>query len=423
MPIGLPFKPSSLLMHRRILMRGFATQAFQVNGHRYCIPEHGQHVVGICVDGCCPEYLKAAKFHMPNLNRKILAESKGHMKIVRSAMPTLTNPNNMSIVTGVPPAIHGISGNYYFDVNTQKEVMMTGPELLRCPTIFPEFLKVPDTVVVILTVKHKVFTETPRDLLSPRWIQQLLVRFTNGKIASFSDLSNEWREVPSVYSAESSLFMLDLGIGLLDFLAYTQPEKRVLAYFSTTDFIQHKYAPFDYEAMMFYKALDERLGALHERGVVIGVTADHGMSDKTDPSIAQEPNVVYIESELAAHGIVGGRCILPITDPYVRHHGALGGYAIVYVPPESVERSFGILEDLGKYDDAPFMVYRREDAAELFELPVDRIGDLILDGGPSTVLGRTPEYHDLSQVGVCRVEAREFLSFHVLGSEVALAWL
>lgn len=84
--------------------------------------------------------------------------------------------------------------------------------------------------------------------------------------------------------------------------------------------------------------------------------------------------MVYVESELAAHGIVGGRCILPITDPYVilsgyivetgvildvvqvRHHGALGGYAIVYVPPESVERSFGILEDLGKSDNAPFMV-------------------------------------------------------------------
>ncbi|KAF4740790.1 hypothetical protein FOZ63_023756, partial [Perkinsus olseni] len=342
MLIGFNRKTSSFLSHQRTFTRAVTTQSFQVNGHRYCVPEYGQHVVGICIDGCCPEYLKSAKFHMPNLYQKMLAGSSGHLSIVRSAMPTLTNPNNMSIVTGVSPAHHGISGNYYLDASTGEEVMMTQPELLRCPTIFPEFLNAPDTVVVILTVKHKLLSMLTAGLPSDtqgRWIglsaeraddetsSSALAKFSNGEMESFRDLLNEWLQVPSVYSAESSLFMLDLGVGLLDFIRQTQPEKRVLAYFSTTDYVQHKHAPFDYEAVTFYKELDKRLGALHDRGAVVGITADHGMSDKTEQETGLEPNVVYIESVLAAHGIAGGRCILPITDPYVRHHGALGGYA------------------------------------------------------------------------------------------------
>ena len=30
-------------------------------------------------------------------------------------VPSFTNPNNLSIVTGAPPAVHGICGNYFYD--------------------------------------------------------------------------------------------------------------------------------------------------------------------------------------------------------------------------------------------------------------------------------------------------------------------
>jgi phosphonoacetate hydrolase len=43
-------------------------------------------------------------------------------------------------------------------------------------------------------------------------------------------------------------------------------------------------------------------------------------------------------------------------------------------------------------------VLTKADAAEALELPADRIGDLIVMSAADTVLGRSPEYHDLSKL-------------------------
>ena len=86
--------------------------------------------VVICLDGCEPEYLDIAISEglMPNLKR---IRAGGTDALAHSVIPSFTNPNNVSIVTGVPPSIHGICGNYFFDPLTQEEVMMNDIKFLR----------------------------------------------------------------------------------------------------------------------------------------------------------------------------------------------------------------------------------------------------------------------------------------------------
>ncbi|MFM8822458.1 MAG: alkaline phosphatase family protein, partial [Limnohabitans sp.] len=96
----------------------------QVNNRSYQMPK--QPVVVVCVDGCEPDYLgqAVAGGHMPWM-KKVLAHGTGlHADCV---VPSFTNPNNLSIVTGVPPSVHGICGNYLYDSANNVEVMMNDP--------------------------------------------------------------------------------------------------------------------------------------------------------------------------------------------------------------------------------------------------------------------------------------------------------
>ncbi len=102
-------------------------------------------------------------------------------------------------------------------------------------------------------------------------------------------------------------------------------------YLSTTDYIQHKAAPGSEIANKFYAMMDRYVGELDAQGCVLVLTADHGMNDKHLPN--GEPDVIYLQELLDEWlGAGAARVILPITDPYVVHHGALGSFATVYLP-------------------------------------------------------------------------------------------
>jgi phosphonoacetate hydrolase len=90
--------------------------------------------VVVCVDGCEPDYIAqaVATGHMPWLARTL---AQGTALVADCVVPTFTNPNNLSIVTGAPPSVHGICGNYLFDTATGTEVMMNDPKWLRAPTM------------------------------------------------------------------------------------------------------------------------------------------------------------------------------------------------------------------------------------------------------------------------------------------------
>ena len=192
---------------------------------------------------------------------------------------------------------------------------------------------------------------------------------------------------PAIYSGDASIYVLKAGVALL------QRGIADFMYLSTTDYIQHKFAPGAPGALEFYAAIDAEIGRLIELGAVIGVTADHGMNAKQKAD--GTPNVIFLESELTEKFGTGIRVILPITDPYVAHHGALGSFAQVHLPvnldaaavQEWLLACHGITE-----------VHTRAVGARLMELPADRMGDLVVASGRDVVLGRTPERHDLKAV-------------------------
>lgn len=356
-----------------------------VNGRRYRRPQ--APTVVVCVDGCEPDYIAqaVAAGRMPWMKR-VLAE--GTALVADCVVPSFTNPNNLSIVTGVPPSVHGICGNYLYDTATGTEVMMNDPKWLRAPTLLAALANAGDKVAVI-TAKDKL-----RKLLghgmkgicfSSEKADQVSVE-ENGiaEVLRLTDLP-----VPSVYSAELSEFVFAAGLRLM------QSQRPDVMYLSTTDYIQHKHAPGDDVANAFFAMMDRYLGQLDALGCVIALTADHGMNSKV--KLDASPNVIYLQDTL--DGWIGAgtsRVILPITDPYVVHHGALGSFATVYLAADHVETVRSRLAATWGIE----AVLTRADAAARFELPADRIGDLVVVSERNVVLGTGRARHDLSALEV-----------------------
>lgn len=354
----------------------------EVNGRRYALPQHP--LVVVCIDGCEPDYLEAAiTAGVAPWFARIKAE--GTWRTADCAMPSFTNPNNLSIVTGVPPAIHGICGNYLWDRESGQEVMMNDVKWLRAPTLLAA-LEAAGRTVAVITAKDKL-----RALLGHGLTRGLC--FSSEKadsadlsavgIASVPDFVG--LPVPGVYSAGLSEFIFAAGVRLM---AHCRPD---VMYLSTTDYIQHKHAPGTPEANALYAAIDTQLAALEAMGCTVAVTADHGMKAKTRPD--GSPDVAYLQDALdAALGAGQSRVILPITDPYVVHHGALGSYATVYVAEADLAAATACLKALPQVA----RILSRAEAAQALELPADRIGDLVIIATDHAVLGTTASRHDLS---------------------------
>lgn len=357
------------------------TKRLTVNGRSYNLPD--RPVVFVCLDGTSPEYLEAAAGVMPNLRKMIESGTSG---TALSVIPSFTNPNNMAIVTGVPPSENGISANFYYDRRDNREVMMNDATFLRCPTVLSAFAGAGRSVAVV-TTKEKLRKLLGKDLDGICFSVELAHETTFEENGIRNVVDKIGRKNPGIYDPECSVYCIEAG----DWLMRTaRPD---FLYLSTTDFVQHKFAPETEEAKAFYSRIDHFLGRIHEQGVLVGITADHGMNDKTRED--GSPRVEYLESILQESGFTEPRVILPITDPYVVHHGALGSFATVYLRPEEVDRAAERLRSIPGVE----LVLSNSEAADRFSLPPDRIGDLVVLGDRHTVLGRTPDWHDLSAVG------------------------
>lgn len=358
-----------------------------VNERRYPAPKVS--AIAICLDGCEPAYLDAAVADglMPTLKRM---RETGTDRLAHAVIPAFTNPNNLSIATGRPPAVHGICGNYLYDPETGEEVMMNDVRFLRAPTLFKHFYDA-GARIAIVTAKDKL-----RALLGAglKFDEDRAKCFSAEKSDSSSasehgqEKASQWLGMPQpeVYSAELSEFVFAAGVKLL---AEWKPD---LMYLTTTDYVQHKFAPEDAQAKAFYEMFDRYLTKLDAMGAAIVVTADHGMKPKhlADGS----PAVVYVQDLLDAWlGDGTARVILPITDPYVVHHGALGSFATAYLP-DGTDLS-DIMTRLQMTDGITLVVDRAE-AVERFELPGDRIGDIVMISGENTVIGTSAHRHDLA---------------------------
>ena len=353
-----------------------------VNGRRYRWPE--RPLVVVCVDGCEPEYLSRAiaAGEAPFLERVM---ARGTALEADCVIPSFTNPNNMSIVTGVPPSVHGICGNYFYDREAGAEVMMNDPKYLRVGTILAAFAGAGARVAVV-TAKDKLRRLLGKDLRGICFSAEKADQVGIEENGTADALSLAGRLLPSVYSADLSEFVFAAGVGLMKQL---RPE---LMYLSTTDYVQHKAAPGAPAANAFYRMMDGYLAELDRLGATVALTADHGMNDKFGAD--GQPNVIYLQDVLDDWlGPDAARVILPITDPYVVHHGALGSFATAYLPPDVDRRP--VIERLARLDGMELVV-SGEDAAARFELPPERLGNVVAISRKQVVLGTSRHRHDLS---------------------------
>ena len=345
----------------------------------------------ICLDGSQKEYFEeASKLNLtPNIDS---FKKNGEDLLVNSAIPSFTNPNNISIVTGRPSSIHGICGNFFYTPSTGEEVMMNDPQFLRAPTIFQKYYE-QGAKIAIVTAKDKL-----RKLLSHglKFNESRAICFSSEKSdqANLNENGieevNKWldMEVPNVYSQGLSEFVMAAGVKILNEF---NPD---IMYLSTTDFIQHKYAPGDEVANAFYAMFDRYIGQLNVNNNSIIVTADHGMQPKSRSD--GSPNAIFLQDILdETLGKDISKVILPITDPYVVHHGALGSFATVYLDDKS--RIHDAIVEIQKIDDIEVVLTNEEGCAQ-YDLPTDRMGDIICMSSKNSTIGSAEKAHDLSKL-------------------------
>src|SRR6184192_2591803 len=353
-----------------------------INGRTYAWPP--RPLVVVCVDGCEPDYIEQA-FRAGAMPFLASAAAEGTRLLGACVVPTFTNPNNLSIVTGVPPAVHGICGNYFYDREAGAEVMMNDPKYLRCDTLLAAFARAGASVAVV-TAKDKLRRLLGHGLRGICFSSEKADQTTETEHGIADALRFVGRPLPSVYSADLSEFVFAAGVRLME---TRRPD---VMYLSTTDYVQHKHAPGTTAADAFYRMMDGYLARLDALGAIIVLTADHGMNAKTDA--AGRPRVVYLQDFLDAWlGEGRARVILPITDPYVVHHGALGSFATIYLPADT--RVDDVIERLARLPGMEAVLDRKE-GCRRFELPEDRVGDVIVVSERATVVGTSVARHDLS---------------------------
>lgn len=371
------------------------TKTIHLNGVDYAWPK--QPVVVVCIDGGDPAYLEQGLRDgiIPNI---ACFMATGFSAVAEGTVPSFTCPNNMSLITGAPPSVHGISGNYYLN-DAGEAVVMTGPELLRSRTILAAFADA-GAKVVSITAKDKLRKQLGKDLDLGRGNVSFSSEFADRCTLAENGIENVLELVgmpqPDMYSMELSLFVLEAGVKLLE------QGHRDLMFLSLTDYIQHKHAPGDPVANEFYRRIDEKIGRLAELGAVVALTADHGMNDKSKAD--GSPNVIFLQDVLDREFGTGETTVIcPITDAFVRHHGALGGFVRVWI--RGSRATPHAIIDLIKDIPGIAMALTRDEVCARFDLPADREGDVAVIGDAGTVIGAAAAEHDLSNLADARLRS------------------
>ena len=279
---------------------------------------------------------------------------------------------------------------FFYTPATGKEVMMNDPQYLRAPTIFEKYYE-SGAKIALITAKDKLRTLLGNGL---QYNDNRALCFSAEKSDKATmemngiDNVNDWlgMSVPNVYSAELSEFVMAAGVKLMkDF-------KPDIMYLSTTDYIQHKYEPGHVVANKFYAMFDKYIGELDDLGAMIVITADHGMKAKSKQD--GSPNAIFLQDHLDTIFAKGKtKVILPITDPYVVHHGALGSFATIYL--EDKKDLLAAINEIKKIKEIE-VVLNKEEACKTYNLTEDRMGDIVCMSSEFMTIGSSKEKHDLS---------------------------
>ncbi len=312
----------------------------------------------VMVDGLDPEYLAAC--HAPNLDE---IARRGFRTQARGMIPTVTNVNNVSLLTGSYPEVHGITSNYLLDREQDTEIYMESGEYIQTQSVFQR-AAAQGRRSLLVTAKDKL-----RRLLSD-----------GATVSVSSEQPLDWvagavGEPPNIYSLEVNRWVLDAGRYIM-----SQQEFDVV-YLTTTDYAMHTYAPEHPESDRHISLLDEAIGelmALRPEARIL-VTADHGMSSKT--------RMLHLPEALSRYGIKA-RAVPIIKDRYTVHHSNLGGSIYVHLDRSAdLAQSLDVLGNLDGVDEA----IPREEAARRFHLMEERIGDLMIMGAEDVVFGDPAE--------------------------------
>ena len=313
--------------------------------------------VVICIDGLDPEYLEAC--HAPNLEE--LAK-KGFLKIVQCTMPSVTNVNNVSLVTGSHPANHGICSNYWLTANRSDEIYLESGEYILAETFFQRAQSRGKTSILV-TSKDKL-----RTLLSD-----------GATITVSSERPPDW--VVAAVGPPPEVYSLEVNAWVVKAASYIMSEHPAdVVYITTTDYAMHTYGPEHTESQKHLSLLDDAIGELVEShpDITLLITADHGMSRKT--------RMVDLKGALDSHSIKA-QAVPIIKDRYVLHHSNLGGCMYVYLEQSDLGEALKVLKGTPGVED----VLSREEAVARLKLHPDRIGDIVVTGEKDVVFGSPSE--------------------------------
>jgi phosphonoacetate hydrolase len=313
----------------------------------------------LCIDGLDPAYLEAT----PTPAIDDLAAGRlgqpAFYTVGQAVVPTVTNVNNVSLITGAPPSVHGITANYLLDSRSGQETYMESAEFLCSPTILERAGRLGRSTAV-LTAKQKLLELVGRG-----------ADYTLCAEAPDTSVVAALGPPPDIYAPELNLWLLD---ALIWALRERDPD---LVYCATTDGMMHHHAPETPASQAHIRGLDDALGRIAEawpqRQILL--TADHGMAAKLWG--------VDLERALRA-GSIAARAIPIIKDRYVAHHGNQGGAAYVHLSePEAIEEAIALLNAIPGVEE----IHTREQAAARFQLMAQRVGDLLVLADADTVFG------------------------------------
>lgn len=313
-------------------------------------------VLILCIDAGSHDYLAAS--NIPNIRK--LSEA-GFYQHANGVIPSVTNVNNVSIVTGTFPETHGITSNYYVDRKTGRGNYIEDSSFLLAPTLFE-------------IAKKRKFADTTALFVTKQKLLRILDSGADIKVAAEAPST----EFIDAVGAVEPIYSIEINLWLLRAVRWTlrkyDPE---LVYCSTTDWVQHKYAPQDALSQQHMRELDRIIGQIVDDNPnrEIYITADHGMSNKS--------TALDLSRKLKQHDIAA-EAIPIIKDRYVVHHSNLGGAAYIFLENRSeVSQALQILLNTNGVDEA----YPTAEASHKFRLHPDRIGDLFALADENTVFG------------------------------------
>ncbi len=316
-----------------------------------------QTTIVVMIDGLDPEYLECC----PTPRLRDLANS-GFMLEAKAMMPTVTNVNNVSLITARYPREHGITSNYWLNQQDSTEHYMESAEYVETETMFQRAQAL-QARSLLVTAKDK--------------LRRLLSSGTTLNVSS--EQPPDWvasgvGDPPPIYSIEVNHWVMKAANYILEREHYD------LVYLTTTDYAMHTYSPQHPESARHLSLLDEAIGKLMDTvpDARIMITADHGMSSKT--------RMIDLEAILADNGI-RSQAVPIIKDKYTVHHSNLGGCIYIYLEDGDRASALNILNQTEGVDQA----FSQEEAADKFRLMPQRIGDIMALGSEGVVFGNASE--------------------------------